>query len=188
MFRISIILIFLLAPQYALGNLGLNGGFFAGVGSYAQDDGLDSRLATTYGFYVRPGISVTPLLSIGPYLEYHVSSQFRTFNESSNTDISGSGYLVGGAASIHVGPLFFMGVYSPIGAYTFDNIRNLGGDEVTSPAGIRLMAALTVAPFIKLSLSYDSLSYGEISNNGASRDLDNKHNWEAIKVGITADL
>lgn len=177
------LLVFVAQPVQAA--CSLNMGFDWGFGKMKNSsETIQSRTMNALSFHVLPAYSLG-VVSVGPQIEYRIVGQNTAAADVANTNLKGSGYLLGVAAFTKWMDLTVGLGFSFYGQHKL-SLADIGGNESTykKPIGFNLSVGYPVAPSVTADLRASLVSYRESNVGSVVSDVsDNKLTHWNIGLG-----
>jgi len=168
----ALVLIGALSPHALADGFGLKAGADAFVGTVGNaSDSIKSRSINGVGIYAMPGYEFSQFLA-GAIFEYSFIGQSTEPSAVGDTNLRGSGYLVGAAFAYTDGMIHALVSYDMYGVYTLTNKTGIGQTSAyTKPAGLRLNLGYRLNPMFSVDAFYSDASYSDSSLDGVGTDI-----------------
>lgn len=167
-----------------------NGSLLWGVGSFQNNSGtIQSRTMNTLALNVMPGYRWNNFL-FGPMGEFRIVGQMTEPSTVSNTNVKGSGYLIGLGVGYSWNEFDMTAGYDFFGQHSQSNTDALGNAIVNkSPSGIVVQVGYRFMPDISADLRFDMVSYGTDTVGGVDNNVStNKSKHMNFSLGATYHL
>lgn len=193
---LGVVALLVASPSYAFSEyFGVHGGINWGIGKGKNSTGsTQSRTLNTIGIQALPGYKlstgVTPDFLIGPLLEYTFVGQNTEPSSVGNSNLRGSGYMIGLGVQTDFGPIVLLGSFDFIGQYSLSENTTAGLEtKFKSPIGFRLLAGYPIMPMMTADLMFSMHSYKTNVLGGSDVDISsNKLTRWTVALGVSTRL
>lgn len=180
-------------PLNASAGFGLLTGASWGIGKISSSAGtIESRTINNFSIHAMPGFAITGTgFMFGPFGEYRLIGQNTDVATVSNTNVKGTGYLIGIGGTFTPLDLFYVGAsFDFLGKYNL-SLNNTAGQAVgyKKPIGFHFLAGYMFMPVLSADVIFNMEQYKSTTIGGTDTDItsDKFKEWD-IRVGASYHL
>lgn len=174
--------IFQTAISYA--GFGVHTGANWGLGSMGDKSLIADRTVNRGALQVLPGYRVMGVL-VGPMAELNLMGQNTEAKDVSNTNLKGTGYMLGLGGQYQFMDFVFAGSVDFLGRHTLSKNTATGQKSYyTSPLGFRLLAGYQFHEMMSADVVYSYHMYDKVNLGGADRVLVGNDRLEVFTFAV----